>query len=240
MAEQANNHRRGPRRERAWRVAALILTVVVASIGCDPVQTLNFILTPFSDAAIDPDCPLTIPNKESKVVVLAAPGDVEPNLQFKGADDILCRRLIALLDERFKEHKDKVKIVPFTKVAAYRNKHPDWLTQSKRDIGKYFEADFVLYLELGPMAMYEKGSNGLLYRGSVEINMTLVDVNQDEGEGTKFQDIYSCMYPTHGPEDATAMSPARFQANFMEHVAKDLLIQFAPHETRDKVESGGN
>jgi hypothetical protein len=235
MGQSATTNRSG-RRDRLWRVAALILTLLVVNIGCDPIQMMNFIATPFADVSIDPACPLTIPGKESTVVIISTHDDVEDSLQFRGANDILTRQLIGMLEARFKEHKDKVKLVPFTKVQAYLNKHPDWVTQSKREIGKHFNADFVIFLEMGALSMNEKGSNGLLYRGNVDIHIAVVDVNLDEGEGPKYEKDYSCTYPLHGPEDAGNMSAAQFRSKFLEHIAKDLLVEFAPYETRNKIE----
>jgi hypothetical protein len=236
MGQSATTNRTG-RRDRLWRVAALILTLLVVNIGCDPIQMMNFIATPFADTMIDPVCPLTIDGKESTVVIITTHDDIEDSVSFRGVNDMLTRQLIGLLEARFKEHKDKVKIVPFTKVQAYVNKHPDWVTQSKREIGKHFNADYVLFLEMGPMSMYEKGSNSLLFRGNVEIHIAVVDVNQDEGEGPKYEKDFSCTYPLHGPEDAGGGNSAtQFRSRFLEHIAKDLLVEFAPYETRNKIE----
>jgi hypothetical protein len=225
------------RRERAWRVAAVVLTVVFCSLGCDPVQMLNFIITPFSDAGDPPEIPLTVPDKESRVVIIATHDAIEDNLAFRGANDILTRRLTAILEERFKEHKDKVKIEPFTKVQAYLNKHPEWVTMSKQEIGKYFHADFVVYLEMQQMTMYEKGSGGSLYRGNVEINVAVIDVNDADSDAPKHEKIYPCQFPAEGPKEASEMSVAQFRYKFLEHVAKDLANWFTYHETRDMVQS---
>jgi hypothetical protein len=234
MGQLATKSRR--RRDRGWRVAALILTGLVVSIGCNPIQMLNFIATPFADASVQPACPLTIPDKESNVVIITTHDDVEDFTVFRGANDVLTRRLIALLEDRYKEHKDKVKIVPFTKVQAYLNKHPDWVTQSKREIGKHFNADYVVFLEMGPMTLFEKGSNSLLYRGNLEIHIAVIDANQDEGEGPKYEKDYACTYPLHGPKDSSSLTMAQFRGEFLDHIAKDLLMEFAPYETRNRVE----
>jgi hypothetical protein len=224
------------RRERAWRIGAVLLTTLFCCLGCDPAQMLNMMLTPFADFCQDPECPLTVKDKESNVVIIATHDDVEDGTAFRGANDVVTRRLIALLENRYKEHKDKVKIVPFTKVQAYLNKNPDWVTKSKREIGKHFKADYVVFLEMGSMSMNEKGSNGTLFRGTVEINISVIDVNQDEGEGAKFEKAYACTYPLSGAKGSTDVPAATFRGEFLEHIAKDLAVEFAPFETRNKVE----
>jgi hypothetical protein len=234
MNDVSKTKPRHTRRERAWRVAAVVLLIVVGSLGCNPIQMMNFVLTPFADNYEQPECPLTIPDKESKVVIIATQ-EVLDGIDMRDSKDVLCQRLGGLLQARFKEHKDKVTIVPCSKVQAYLNKHPDWVTQPKRELGREFKADFVVFLEMGPMTLYKTGSHMTLYQGNVEINIAVIDVNADEDEGPKFDKVYSCTYPPHGEEDASSMSPQQFKQRFLDHVAKDLLVYFAAHETNDKL-----
>jgi hypothetical protein len=175
---------------------------------------------------------------ESRVVIIATHNDIDDSAMFRDAKDVLTRQLISQMEGRFTEHKDKVKLVPSSKVQADLNNHPDWATQSKREIGRHFNADYVIFLEMGPMGMYEKGSNFLLYRGNVNIRIAVVDVYQDEGDGLIYEKYYTCTYPQHGPEDAGCLSAAQFRCRFLEHIVKDLLREFAPQKrTADEDES---
>jgi hypothetical protein len=224
------------RRELAWRVAALVALLLVASLGCDPVATLGFLAYPFAPNLDDPVFSLKIPNKESKVVLIFAHEDnASPSDAFRDADLMLARQLASLLTQQYKENKDKVKIVNVSQVYQYLRDQRDWVTQPKQDLGKHFDADFVVYCELGPMTMYEQGSGRTLYRGSAEIHISVFDVHEDEGECLKGDKFYSCVFPTTHPEDSSSMTPAAFRAKFLDRIAKDMVPYFASRPADDQM-----
>ncbi|HYV38804.1 MAG TPA: hypothetical protein VE988_24180 [Gemmataceae bacterium] len=239
------DERRRLRGKRAWWVAAALLAALVGSIGCAPISTLSALVAPFSNNNIDPVFDLTIPDKESKVVFIVAhsnPNNVSEI--FRDADQVLCTRLTNMLALRYKENKEKVTIVPVSKVYAYMHDHPGWITQSKQEIGKKFGADFVAYLELGHLSMYENKSTDL-YRGNVDITIKVADVNVgDTSTSTTFKEakvrdsIFTCTYPTNQPEDRFSMSPPQFRAAFLERVAKGLVPYFvaSPPKSRTDID----
>ena len=225
------------RREWGWWLAALGLLGLVGSIGCNPIQMANFALMPFANNNNPPNCSLEVPGKESKVVLIVKHENAEFDLTFKDAPDVIARRLSSLLEQRYKDNGDKIKLVPISKVQAYLAKNRDWVTISKEEIGKHFEADYVVCLDLMPMTLYENGSRGGLYRGNVEIHITVIDVSQPEAEGVKYHDIYTCSYPRRGAEDSGSMSPTVFRLRFLDHVARDLVPYFAACPSKDKFDS---
>jgi hypothetical protein len=224
------------RREFAWRVAAVLSILLVGGLGCDPVATLGFLAYPFSPNLDDPVFSMKVAGKESKVVLVFAHEDnASPSDAFRDADLMLARQLASLLTQQYKENKDKVKIVNVSQVYQYLRDQKDWVTQPKQDIGKHFDADFLVYLELGPMTMYEQGSGRTLYRGSVEIHISVFDVHEAEGECFKGDKFFSCVYPTTHPEDGTGMTPGAFRAKFLDRIAKDLVPYFAGLPADDKM-----
>jgi hypothetical protein len=224
------------RRELAWRVAALVSILLVASVGCDPVATLGFLAYPFAPNFDDPVFSLKVPGKESKVVLLFAHEEnAAPNDAFRDADLMLARQLASLLTQQYKENKDKVKIVNVSQVYAYLHDQKDWATQPKQEIGKHFDADFLVYVELGPMTMYEHGSGGTLYRGSAEIHIAVFDIHEAEEESLKGDKFVSCVFPSTHPEDGTSMTPGAFRAKFLDRIAKDLVPFFAGKPADDKM-----
>jgi hypothetical protein len=230
--------KRQTRHELVWWSAAVVLLGLVASIGCDPIQTASFLLMPSNPNNEKPKlCSLAIEGKESKVVILAAHDDLVPNLPFRDAHRDLSRKLSQLLENRYKDNDEKIKIVSVSKVLTYMDNHPNWITEPKRSLGKRFDADFVVFLGLGPMTMFEKGSHETLYRGDVEIQISVYDLRQPEGEELVKEDVYKSTYPSTGPEDAGGVSPMMFRSRFIDRVAKDLVQYLASHPARDKVDS---
>jgi hypothetical protein len=229
--------RRCSRSELAWRWAAAVLLGVVASIGCDPIQMLSFALYPSNENNLDPKFSLAIEGKESKIAIFAAHEELVPNLAFRDAHRDLCRRLSQLLEQRYKDDQDKIKVVPASQVLSYMDTHPDWITQSKQDLGKHFGADFVVFLELGPMTMYEKGSRETLYRGNVEINISIYDAHVSDNEGPRDTDVYTCTYPGSAPMSTSDIRPSNFKLQFMNRISTDLVQYFASHPSKEMVNS---
>jgi hypothetical protein len=102
------------------------------------------------------------------------------------------------------------------------------------DVGKHFQADFVIDLEIGNLSLYEPGSANQLYRGQVdEINVRVVDVEKPE-EGPIYEEAYSCSYPkTRGPVPVTDGNARGFRQAFLSHIAKELSWRFTAHPTDD-------
>ena len=242
MSEQARTDRptrsdpARRRREWGWWLAATALVVAIGGIGCNPIQMANFMLMPFASTNCPPNCSLDVPGKESKVVLIVKHENGDLDLTFKDAPDVIARRLVTLLEQRYKENGDKIKIVPVSKVQSYLAKNRDLAALSPQEIGKHFEADYVVCLSLEPMTLYEHGSHGHLYHGNVEIHIAVTDINEDGG-GLKYDDMYTCTYPRRGPEDASSMSPAMFRLRFLDRVAKDLVPYFAACPSKDKLDS---
>jgi hypothetical protein len=222
--------RRATRSDRAWRWAAVILAGLVSSIGCQqPISTLAWLTAPDGNSMPPKLCSLSIKDKETKVLILAAHEDpVGMNLAFQSAPRDLSRKLGQLLEQRYKEGGDKVKVISLSKVFSYMDEHSEWIMESKRDLGKHFGADFVIFMELGKMTLYETGSHNGLYRGKAGIRLSVYDVSQEDGDELIKEEVYNCEYPKAGPEDASAMPPAHFHMKFLDQITRDLAEYFAP------------
>ena len=220
MSEQARTDRptrNAParrRREWGWWLAALALLVTVGGIGCNPIQMANFMLMPFASTNCPPNCPLDVPGKESKVVLIVKHENGDLDLTFKDAPDVIARRLVTLLEQRY----------------------PQWpglnLTCELREGIVKHETEY----DVSDAREYDADKRGHLYHGNVEIHIAVTDINEDGG-GLKYDDMYTCTYPRRGPEDASSMSPAMFRLRFLDRVAKDLVPYFAACPSKDKLDS---
>ena len=70
------------RGEFAVRAMALLMLLAVGAFGCNPIATLGFFVAPFFPDTVEPICPLTLPDKEAKVVFICAHEDarIRPSL----------------------------------------------------------------------------------------------------------------------------------------------------------------
>src|SRR6516164_6808017 len=171
---------------RRWRLAGLVLVAVALGAGCN-ILTLPFFLFSGTDPKQVPDFvefTSDDKDKEIKVVFLAYSG-VETRPEFIGADNELTELLVRVLEQTFKDNKEKVKIVSPRKVKDFKNNHPDWYTLSMEDIGKHFEADYVVYLGIQSLSLYEEGSSNTLYHGRAHILVSVTDTRQTDFEPRK-------------------------------------------------------
>jgi hypothetical protein len=231
------NARQGPLAamgKRRWCLALLFAGVGALGFGCNP-QTLGFLLMLTSDNKIDPVCKLASADKEVKIVILPSM-DTETRPELLRVDRELAEKLAELLRVRFKENKEKVTIVPLMQVNAYRDRRANQRNLFPQEIGRHFQADYVLSLEVNSISLYEKGMTACpLFRGRADITVTVLDVNKSEGEAPIFEKEYACEYPRDRPIDAGSVSA--FRAGFLNRMAKDLAKNFAAYPLEQSYET---
>jgi hypothetical protein len=173
-------------------------------------------------------CPLTIKGKESRVVIVAAHMELPSNPALIPADWELTYKLTQILETRYRENNDRVKIVSPMQVKRYMNKNPRWREAPPQDIGKYFAADYVVNLEINGIGLHEKGSASFFYKGSADISVTVTDVAKPASEGQKWEYPYQLAYPTGAAVEISEMSPGAFRTRFIHRIARDIAEFFAP------------
>jgi hypothetical protein len=217
---------------RRWRWAAGILAVIGFGIGCNPATLTGYLLLPFQPN-LPPKCDLKL-EKDSTVAIACFYGYLEQQPECQGLERELNERLCAALKRRFEDNRQKVKIVPASRVQAYMNQStrmPD-----PKALGKHFKADYVIVLEIQSARLYERGIRDL-FRGNIDVDVVAFDVRQPEGDSSIFHESYRCEYPKNNPiEVATGSSAGQFRALFLEQVSRQLSRWFAsypPEELRE-------
>ena len=228
MGSQATERARASRR---WRRAALILGTIVLSFGCSPLNTLSFLMP--GDTRTPPECPLvTKEKKEVKIVVIASSTGLDPRPETYGAEQDLAERLIQVLKKSFAEDREKVTFVPNYQVRSYQNKTTT--AQTPYEVGKHFQADRVINLEVGPISLYKDGSARQLFFGRIELSLTCTDMSKPREEGPVYRQEYIQEYPRSGEIAADGSNPAFFRARFLDYVARDLGHFFTPFDEVDR------
>ncbi|MBI3408389.1 MAG: hypothetical protein HY040_08530 [Planctomycetes bacterium] len=220
------------RRFELWTIAILGLTWLV--IGCNP-ATLNYLLMPFSDDRVPPECKLASKDKEVQVAIMTTFAYLQTQPELLPVEMELSEKLAQTLRERCKDNKEKIKIIPAAKVKSAVNAAGQAV--SPHEIGKQLKADYVISLEINNMTLYQRGSSQTLYRGNTEINVNVFEIAKPNGEARIWgPKIYSCEYPgSRGPISATDSSCQAFRAIFMNKIARDMSRYFsssAPDEDR--------
>src|SRR5262249_38891612 len=155
-------------------------------------------------------------DKEVKIAIVAVHANPEIRSELTTVDRQIGQRLAQLLEERFKENKEKVTVVPPNQVYSYQNKRPGGVTP--HEVGKHFQADYVIPLEINSISLFE-GSYNQFYRGKADIAVTVTDVRKPVGEGEKFTQPYQCEYPSAQKFVETGDMPwAHFRARFVERI----------------------
>ena len=213
---------------RRWFLAGL---VAAACAGCDPATTAYFLLPEANDPAELRRLASDDKKKEVKVAILTHSA-LETRAELIQADRQLAELLAKQLRERCAKNKEKVTVVAPRRVEDYKNSHPRW--RDPLEVGRELKVDYVIYLEINSMSLYEKGSSNLMYRGRAGVSVSLVDVNRpdDVPEQTEI----SAEFPSEarGPLDASMdTSPMQFRAAFLGYVAKRLSWCFTGHRKRE-------
>lgn len=226
---------------RRWGGIGLVLAVLGLA-GCNVLSLPFFIFGP--EPSIEPQMKKVSSEdrkKEVKVLILTYAGLGLPS-DFLRVDRDLTERLRANLKAGFEYNKENVKIVGSRKVEEFKNANEAWQTMDLAEIGEQFGADYIVYLEIRKLSLYEKGSLNSLYRGRAEISVTLVDVS--DNEELPLRKEFSCQYPSESRQgmDVSDVTVQQFKDAFLNHVAQRLSWYFVKHPTaaEQKSEVGGS
>lgn len=219
--------------ERRWRWAAVILGAFVSSIGCSPATMLMF-LNPWDDHNLPPLYELKTTKKCVTVVLNSFFANVEIRPELLAADRELNNRVATHLQQRFRANKDPIKIISDGQVRQYL-KNPANPLCAACDLGKEFEADYVITLEINSLSLRKEKSWDQFYLGNADVRITVT--NMEKGDMPDWEKEYRCTHPETGPVHASDMSPAQFRTQFFERMARDISRYFAPYARQEQLET---
>jgi hypothetical protein len=217
-----------------WLAWSLLLVVLASGLGCNLLSLPFFLLGP-EDKQPPMLKGLTTDKKDHdiNVVVLTYEG-LETRPEFLRADRDLNNLVVKQLRDAFKANGEKVKIVTPGKVEEYKNTHPDWKKLDLAEIGKHFDADYVIYLEIGHLSLYQPGSQNTLFHGRAELTINLIDVSKaDEGPESKELTVTYPSDAVGGLVDINDQTPQAFKAAFYNRIATQVAWHFTSHLTSD-------
>jgi hypothetical protein len=216
---------------RRWRLVGLLILAGILAGGCDFPGLAYFLALapePKNEAGLMKLA--SDDGKEVKAIILVYSG-LETRPEFVTIDRQLSGLLAHQLQQGCKDNKEKVTIVPSAKVQEFKNNHPDWYTMNLAEIGRRFEADYVIYLDIESMSLYEAGSANTLYRGKAEISVKLADVHKPDEEPICRE--FHREFPSKMPISADDKNPQEFCQVFLTDVARHLSWYFTAHPVED-------
>ncbi len=217
----------------------LFLGLIALGGGCNPLM-IPFFLTANKEPKEKAEfLKLTSPDKKSDVkVAILTYMSLETRPEFLHADQDLARSLAVSLHKLAEFNEEKVTVINPLKVEEYKRKHPDWESShlDLEQVGKELHADYVIYLEIGELSMYQPGTLGTFYRGQANITVNLVDVKKPDDFTLGTKEIqYS--YPSESQGGNMAVDsdtpPQVFKEKFLAALGRRLSWLFAERPTND-------
>lgn len=172
--------------------------------------------------------------KEPRALILTWAG-LETRAEFIHADRQLSELLALNLRQLAEASKEKLTFVPSRKVEEFKNSNPGWRGMDLADVGRMFNADYVVYLEINSLSLYETGSLNQLMRGRANITVSLVDVTKPDD--APVSETYSCIYPGDAPGPipvSVDTQPLQFRQMFLTHIARQLARFFAKYPRHER------
>jgi hypothetical protein len=222
---------------RVWFLA--FLAGVLLAPGCDLGSLLYFVMPDARENAKIKQLACEDGKKDPHVAILTYNTALETRSELIQADrqltDLLAKRLLELA----KENKEKLTIISPRKVEEYKNTHPDWNGQDLHTVGKALAADYLVYLEINKLSLYQPNSRGQFFRGQAEMSITLHDMKHPDENTTPRH--FSRSYPSDAQGGAVSVfesDPVAFRERFMNYLVRELALHFS-HYPKSSSETMG-
>lgn len=229
------------RGKRNQRLLLGLLVLAAASLACNPITAPFYLFGGFSNPKKEPDFALWDTAKrdkkkrEIKIVVLPYRGrGLSPD--FFGSERTLATMFVRQLTERFEANKERIKVVAVHEVQKFQTEHPEWRSMPAHEIGKHFDADYVVDMELAELSLFERRSHGMFFNGYCRVSLTINDVEK-VGQEPVFKQDFPMQYPKSGPRVADLdNSVDKFRQDFFTQVSVRLAWALTAHPTAENCE----
>jgi hypothetical protein len=234
MGDGLGTQGRGRIMDGSWRLRTLALVLALAAgIGCNPLTTVYFMMVGVENKA-EPEFKLasTDKSKEVRVMILASSAP-DGQTEVVGVDRQIGIEFTRQLDALCKANKEKVTVIPYHKVEKFKNDNPGWRTMTTSEIGRRFDVDIVIDVEVEAMSLYKPGSRNMLFLGSSRIDVSAVDLSKAQ-DGPAYHQTLTIPYPSsRGEIPVGDDNPDSFRERFVRRIATDLSWKFTSHTSNE-------
>jgi hypothetical protein len=210
------------------------LTAAAASIGCNPITSMWFLTQGWKEQKVPPQFALADPTGKEVTVLLLATTHASVPAELAGLERQLTTHFSKALADRCKENKEKVTVVAQAKLDRYKRDHPDWAVMGPREVGKAFDATFVIDMEINRVGLYDPRGAGEFYHGQADISINVWDLRKDAEDGVAFDHEYTCDFPKGDrPVPVERFHVNKFKAAFLKRMGTDLAHMFTAFPSDD-------
>lgn len=211
-------------------LAACLLSMGIS--GCSQFVLLSYII--HGPPTIEPDFDaetgksMSAPGK-TVAVVCFAPKELQ--WKFPQIDDQIATAVAYRLGQ------NHIKMIHPDYVKAWTDAHPDW--EKASEIGKAFDANYVIEIELAEFTLHE-GSSTTLFRGKSEAYIHVVEMEKVDdkltGEGERiFTKELDFEFPTRVPRSSNDQSLSSFQSEYLSRLSERIGFLFYERFSGDMI-----
>ena len=212
---------------RCWGSLVAALLVCTMLSGCSYVLFLGYLIggPPSVEPEFDSQTKESMTDKEVTVAVVC----FAPNEVLYGFENVH-HELAKYVTFRLQEHK--IKTVPPDYVKGWLEENKDW--DKPEEIGAYFKATYVVYIDLNEFSLYEEGSASL-YRGQAEAIVSVWKMD-DGGEAEKiFSAEKISKYPAQQPISTSEETFTNFKARYLSRLSDQIGRFFYEYYISDEI-----
>jgi len=207
-----------------WIMLSALLST---STGCSYLLFLGYLIggPPSIEPDFDAQTKESLTDKDVTVAIVCyAPTDIR--YSFEDIDHEVAKFV------SFRLHQHKIKVVSPDRVRAWLDENKEW--DKPAEIGEFFEASYVVYIDLNEFSLYEDDSANL-YRGRAEAVVSVWKMD----EGGDAEKIYTTekvsKFPTHQPVAASDETYQNFKSRYLARLSDEIGRLFYEYFTYDEI-----
>lgn len=208
------------------KASRILLALLCATVGLGGCNMLAYPLYLFAPAVKTKPVEPEFAGLDKKTVAVVIFADASTLYEYPYARWELSSALAA----QFKEHLKTTTVVDPRRVIRYQDDNIEWDTLNRTDLGKAFQADYVLYISLIEYATREHGAVNL-FRGRITAEVSLYDTAKPERDARVWRgkDI-RVVYPEHAPTGQVGQDDTQIRYTAHTLFADQLAKKFYKHE----------
>ena len=203
----------------ALRMLMLTLAAMVCLTGCRPAALLYYLLL-----APEPKIAAEFDKLKDKKVVVHVYATAAARYAYANIEADLRRYVVRELLENVED----IQIADPDEVVRWCMENEGF---SLEELGKQFDADYVVYVELQRFAISDPASPQL-YRGKAAATIQVADVHQ--GGDIVWETYVESLYPASRSVPASEISGPKFRQVYVRRLAREIARHFFPYRPEEK------